>query len=179
MSQVKVPSAEMLLQEHALFTQPVNIEELAERLAIGVKYEPLDDGFSAFLLIKDGNATAFVNSEHHPNRRRFSLAHEIGHFVLHHKKGTRDHIFLDKNLSFYTRKDQPSSSNTNPAMEKEANVFAAQLLMPEKLLKKYITKHDLDITDEFDISRLAIAFGVSEQALQIRLNVLNLAVPNF
>jgi Zn-dependent peptidase ImmA (M78 family) len=179
MSQVKTPTAEQLLQKHDLFSQPVNIEELAARMEIAVKYQPLDDGFSAFLLIKDGSATAFVNAEHHPNRQRFSLAHEIGHFVLHHKKGTKDDIFLDKSMSFYTRKNQSSPADVNQVMEKEANVFAASLLMPEKLIEKYIAKHELDITDEFDISRLAIAFAVSEQALQIRLNVLKLAEPNF
>jgi Zn-dependent peptidase ImmA (M78 family) len=179
MATVKGVTAEQLLQEHNLFTQPVNVDELAEKMGINVNYQPLDDGFSAFLLIKDGNATAFVNDEHHPNRQRFSLAHEIGHYVLHHKVGTKNDIFLDKNLSFYTRKDQTSSDQVNQRIEREANAFAAALLMPEKLIKKYIAKHDLDVTDEFDISRIAIAFGVSEQALQIRLNVLKLAEPNF
>lgn len=172
-------SPEALLREHGLFKQPVDVEALAGKLNIAVKYEPLQDGFSAFLLIKEGKATAFVNSDHHPNRRRFSLAHEIGHFRLHHKVDAKNDIFLDKSLHFYTRKDADISSNVNFKMEREANTFAAALLMPEELLTKYIAKHGLDISDEFDVSRMAVAFGVSEQALQIRLSVLKLAEHNF
>lgn len=134
-----------------------------------------EDGFSAFLLVKEGNATAFVNRDHHPNRQRFSLAHEIGHFILHHQPSKKlDDLFLDKSLALYTRKDHHSNE-----MERQANEFAASLLMPRELLEKYIAKNDLDMEDEFDVSRLAMAFGVSEQALQIRLNKLHLVFPNF
>lgn len=171
--------AESILREHSLFSAPVDVDGLAAKLGIHVIYEPLDDGYSAFLLVKNGIPSAFVNSEHHPNRRRFSLAHEIGHFVLHHQVGVKDRIFLDRNLSLYTRKDINSPRSSNLEMEKEANIFAAELLMPQSLIKMHIARHELDITDEFDVSRLAVAFGVSEQALQIRLSVLHLAVPNF
>lgn len=164
-----------LLKQNGLFKQAVDVEALAEALKIAVQSQPLEDGFSAFLLVKEGNATAFVNSDHHPNRRRFSLAHEIGHFVLHHQPTKKlDDLFLDKSVALYTRKDHHSND-----MEKEANEFAASLLMPRELLDKYVNKNDLDIEDEFDVSRLALAFGVSEQALQIRLNRLHMAVPNF
>lgn len=164
-----------LLKQHGLFKQAVDVDALAEALKIAVQSQPLEDGFSAFLLVKEGNATAFVNSDHHPNRRRFSLAHEIGHFVLHHQPTKKlDDLFLDKSVALYTRKDHHSND-----MEKEANEFAASLLMPRELLDKYVNKNDLDIEDEFDVSRLALAFGVSEQALQIRLNRLHMAVPNF
>ncbi len=164
-----------LLKQSGLFKQAVDVEALAGALRVSVQSQPLEDGFSAFLLVKEGNATAFVNSDHHPNRRRFSLAHEIGHFVLHHVPTKKlDDLYLDKSVALYTRKDHHSND-----MEREANEFAASLLMPRELLEKYIAKNDLDIEDEFDVSRLALAFGVSEQALQIRLNRLHLAVPNF
>ena len=164
-----------LLKQNGLFKQVVDVEALAEALRVSVQSQPLEDGFSAFLLVKEGNATAFVNSDHHPNRRRFSLAHEIGHFVLHHQPTKKlDDLFLDKSVALYTRKDHHSND-----MEREANEFAASLLMPRDLLEKYVNKNDLDIEDEFDVSRLALALGVSEQALQISLNRLHMAVPNF
>ena len=147
-SNAPTKSAEQLLKEHGLFKQPVDVEALAAALGIAVNYKELEDDFSAFLMIKHGKPTAFVNGAHHPNRRRFSLAHEIGHFIKHYKKTNRDRLFLDRTLTLYTRKE-------------------------------YISRHDLDISDEFDVSRLAIAFGVSEQALQIRLYNLKLASPNF
>ncbi len=178
-SSAPTKSPEQLLKEHGLFKQPVNVEALAEALGIAVKYEELEDDFSAFLMIKHGKPTAFVNGAHHLNRRRFSLAHEIGHFIKHYKKTNRDRLFLDRTLTLYTRKENSASENVDFQMEREANVFAAGLLMPDKLLKEYISRHDLNISDEFDVSRLAIAFGVSEQALQIRLNNLKLAKPNF
>lgn len=164
-----------LLKQTSLFKQMIDVDAVAEALKISVNSQPLEDGFSAFLLVKEGNATAFVNSDHHPNRQRFSLAHEIGHFILHHQPSKKlDDLFLDKSLALYTRKDHHSN-----VMEREANEFAASLLMPKDLIEKYIAKNDLNIEDEFDVSRLAMAFGVSEQALQIRLNKLHLAEPNF
>ncbi len=164
-----------LLKQNGLFKQAVDVEALAAALKIAVQSQHLEDGFSDFFFVKEGNATAFVNSDHHPNRRRFSLAHEIGHFVLHHQPTKKlDDLFLDKSVALYTRKDHHSND-----MEREANEFAASLLMPRDLLEKYVHKNDLDIEDEFDVSRLALAFGVSEQALQIRLNRLHMAVPNF
>lgn len=168
-----------LLRAHGLYRDPVNVVALADQMGIAVHYEPLDNNYSAFLVIKNGKASAFINAEHHPNRQRFSLAHEIGHYVLHHSKSNPDHLFLDKSLMLYTRKDASPSETVDYEMEREANRFAAELLMPEELLRKHIAKHDLDITDEFDIYRLALAFEVSEQALQIRLGRLKLATPNF
>lgn len=164
-----------LLQQHGLYETPVKIDALAKKLGISIQYEPLEDNFSAFLLIKHGKARIFVNSHHHPNRQRFSVSHEIGHFVLHHHGSKKaDGLFLDKTFHLYTRRHGRSDS-INYEWEREANRFAAELLMPEKLVKDYVIKHELDITDEFDIYRLAVAFGVSEQALLIRLTQLKLA----
>jgi len=160
-------------------TLPIDVDQVARILDINVHYENLEDEVSGMLVVKDGTKHIIVNSGHHPNRRRFTVAHEIGHFKLHHQNG--DQVFVDKKLMVYQRAGSPgsspylqSNSTTTPNEEREANVFAASLLMPEEFLKKFIDDQELDILDEFDISRLAYAFGVSEQAMSIRMKNLNL-----
>jgi len=58
------------------------------------------------------------------------------------------------------------------AQEIEANAFAAELLMPEKLLTEMIHSKPFDAFDEGAVRRLAAQFGVSAQALTIRLTKL-------
>ncbi len=156
-----------LLKDAQLFRLPVDVDVLAERLGILVSYSPLEDDYSGLLVIRDGRASAHINSRHHPNRRRFSLAHELGHFVLHAGgETTVNNAYVDKVMRIYQRKDR---SGSNPRMEWEANFFAAELLMPEQLVRSKVVDEGYDLEDEADVSRLAVVLRVSEQALAIRL----------
>ena len=68
-----------------------------------------------------------VNANHHPTRQRFTLAHELAHYILHRNKHSE---FVDNT---YFR----SIDSENP-MEYEANAFAGVLLMPESDMKYFI-----------------------------------------
>jgi Zn-dependent peptidase ImmA (M78 family) len=59
-------------------------------------------------------------------------------------------------------------------LEKEANYFAANILMPENIVKDYIEKNDIDFYEDLDIQKMAKAFGVSSSAMTYRL--INLGV---
>ena len=158
-------SATKVLHDTQLFRLPVDVDCLAERLGIKVHYEDLEDDYSGLLVIRDGQALAYINSKHHPNRQRFSLAHEIGHFVLHESRRTdKENAYVDKSMRLYQRSDRGYSR-----MEWQANVFAAQVLMPSTLLRSKIFDEGYDLEDEHDVARLAVVLKVSEQALSIRL----------
>lgn len=147
----------------------------ARLLEVSVHHETLEDEVSGVLLIKGPERHILVNQAHHPNRQRFSIAHELGHLVLHHKDG--DRLFVDTHIKLYQRVGAPSSkvytepgSATTPQEEREANQFASALLMPAPLLKQAAKERDL--WDELDVSALASMFAVSEQAMAIRLQQL-------
>jgi Zn-dependent peptidase ImmA (M78 family) len=120
------------------------------------------------LVVKGEHAIIGVNEAHHLNRQRFTLAHELGHFLLHHSASS---VFIDASPVFF--RDETSSDGSK-LQEIEANTFAAELLMPEELLRKFINNQPLDAFDERAVRRLAAQFGVSAQALTIRLTRLGL-----
>jgi Zn-dependent peptidase ImmA (M78 family) len=158
--------ATQLLRDLTLFSAPVDVQAVAERLDANVIFDDLEDDVSGFLLREKGVSTIAVNRQHHPNRQRFTLAHECGHLFLHAGKG--DRLWLDKTLFF---RDGASSTGDQFA-EIEANQFAAGLLMPEALIGEHLGGHRL-ITDS-DIVRLALRFEVSERAMTVRLVSLDL-----
>lgn len=180
MKMVNIPKeASNLLVKYGLFSAPVDLEKLSGHLGATIHREPLEDEVSGMLVITEGTKHIVVNKNHHLNRQRFTIAHEIGHLCLHHKDG--DQLFVDNKLAVYNRIGTASSnaysapnSTTSIDDERQANNFAAALLMPEPLLRTYIDSRQLDISDEFDVSLLANAFCVSEQAMSIRLNSINL-----
>ena len=110
------------------------------------------------------------NSAHASVRQRFTVAHEIGHYMLH-VKNAHSRLFLDRYV-VYRRDDQSSTGNDRE--EIEANAFAAALLMPAELVRDEIRKNNLDLDDEDDLGVLAKRFNVSTTAMSFRLGNLGL-----
>ena len=121
-------------------------------------FEDMEDEDSGLLLVENESATVAVNRSHHPNRQRFTAAHELGHFYLHCQSGNR--LFVDQ---AYFR--GPGSSTGIQQEEIEANQFAAELLMPEHFMQEAC---ELPISD-LDVLQLSRLFRVSEQAMMLRL----------
>lgn len=158
---------------------PVPLDRVANSLGIQLHQESLEDEVLGMLVCKGPAAHIVVNSTHHPNRQRFTVAHECGHLVLHHRTG--DRLFVDKTISVYKRVGasrssayQDADSATSPQEEAEANQFASALLMPKELVDRYIRELAIDLSNEIGVARMAVAFGVSEQAMSIRLQQLDL-----
>ena len=147
---------------------PIDVEAIVKALGIAIRAQELEDSVSGILVRKDGRTTIGVNENHHPNRQRFTLAHELGHFLLHSNISS---VFIDASIIFFR---DGASSDGSKAQEIEANAFAAELLMPEKQLREIINNQPLDAFDEGAVRRLAAQFGVSAQALTIRLTKLGL-----
>ena len=159
--------AEQLLKKCGERTLPVNLEKITEYLGIEIRYDDLDDDVSGFLVVEKGNSTTVINDSHHPNRQRFTIAHEIGHYCLHVKKNEDNALFVDKKYAIHHR--DADSSLGKYKLEREANLFASMLLMPKNLVRKAVEEHEIDFFDDSDIFLLARKFGVSEQALGFRL----------
>ncbi|WP_460881211.1 ImmA/IrrE family metallo-endopeptidase [Pontibacter rugosus] len=82
-------------------------------------------------------------------RQRFTIAHELGHFVLHQKYSE---LFIDKEKPLFRNQE---SSTGEHKREKEANAFAAAILMPQFLIFQEATKIGIKFIDEAAIKKLA------------------------
>ena len=154
-------AAEQLLVKLAIREIPTPIEDVARSLDIRISRAPSAD-FSGLLIRKYGRALIGVNSSEAPVRQRFTIAHEIGHFILHPQQ--------DAFVDFRKGKQQ---GETQLPRERHADMFAAALLMPRKNLLRDFRRLAKDgYTDEIT-ETLAKQYAVSVDAMRFRLMNLN------
>lgn len=138
---------------------PVKLGELAKELGVKVFRATLPAGISGEIRREMDNTYVIrINRHETPERQRFTLAHEIGHFLLH-KEAIGDGIADD---ALYRSR----LSNT---LEYEANRFAAELLMPRAAIEKLT--ENTELADDDLVEVVSSKFGVSKQAAQIRLGI--------
>jgi Zn-dependent peptidase ImmA (M78 family) len=98
-------------------------------------------------------------------RQNFTTAHELGHMLLH----DQEQLHVDRGFRVVRLRDGNSSEGTDQA-EREANLFAATLLMPEEFLDRDLAGTEFfDLLDDQNLVDLAREYGVSPQALINRL----------
>ncbi|MGA2178039.1 MAG: ImmA/IrrE family metallo-endopeptidase [Verrucomicrobiota bacterium] len=158
--------AKKLLARLAIKSLPTPVEKIAKALGAQVRFAPFDDELSGMIHIKDGVPIIGVNSLHHPNRQRFTIAHELGHLELH-KTMITSKVHVDKGFPVLMR-DSNSTTGTDQ-VEIEANQFAAELLMPRILINEALAGKKFDIDDDRPIEEMAKKFRVSKQALEYRI----------
>jgi Zn-dependent peptidase ImmA (M78 family) len=160
-----------LLLEMEITSVPVDLERICDRLGILVRRENLNGDISGFLYRKDDHAAIVVNRRQQHARQRFTIAHELGHYLLDQK---RDEIHVDRAFVLKFRRDS-AGAGSDPD-ETQANAFAAALLMPKRLLQEDMTAYERSgLIDDTTILVLAEKYGVSVQALIIQLNTIGLA----
>jgi Zn-dependent peptidase ImmA (M78 family) len=159
-----------LLDDAAINELPVPVEELAISLDAEIAYDAFDGDVSGMLYRTDGHTLIGVNSRHAQTRQRFTIAHEIGHLVMH--EGTP--MFIDRFVRVNWR---DGASNQQEA---EANSFAAELLMPRSFVEaevgRVIAKRS-KVTPQELAAMLAKRFDVSAEAMQYRLANLGVLDP--
>lgn len=154
-----------LLQAPEARQRPLQIERLVAVQGIRLVRSPLEgnDDVSGFYQKEHGRETIGVNSLHAPVRQRFTIAHELGHAVLHGREG----LHLDQGFKLRFR-DTTSSLAVDPE-EMDANSFAAELLMPAEEVVDLLSDSGLDVNDDQAVRTLARHFGVSQQAMTYRV----------
>ncbi len=156
--------ASSILTELNIKSAPVDIKAIAKQKGAIIKPYKVDEKISGMLFIKDGHGIISYNPTESTVRQRFTIAHELGHLLLHKK--TQD-IFVDKQFQVHFRNE--NSSSGQDIQELEANAFAAAILMPKDLLLNEIKKHNFDLGDESAMKELANLFNVSLQAMTFRM----------
>lgn len=153
-----------ILRQLPTLSPPVPVEDIA--VAVGIEeIRDLDtEGFEGALiaLADKSRGVILVRKNSPPYRRRFSISHELGHFLI------PTHVAIDSR-GFMCRADdmrmtQSATSDRAARMEVEANRFAAHLLMPPPLLRRELARlrgadisHILQLADRYDVSKEAAA----------------------
>jgi len=138
---------------------PVDPIQIAQQLGVKVYKAELDEGVSGMLIKEPAkDPEIYVNSADSINRQRFTAAHELGHYIKRVSTGAEEWATIDYR--------NPLSSEGSDPDEVYANRFAASLLMPKDEVKR--------LHKEYRPATLAYEFGVSEEAMNYRLDSLNL-----
>lgn len=155
---------EDLLETYRISEAPVPVERIAKARGARIFYKSLEDDISGFLYRDQEQAVIGVNTHHAPVRQNFTTAHELGHLLLH----DQEQLHVDHGFRVRLR-DDVSSQGTDEA-EREANYFAASLLMPKTFLESDLRQQEyVDLLDDEFLRELARKYGVSSQALVNRL----------
>lgn len=141
---------------------PIDISKITDKYGFKVKRGKFKNPDISGEYIKKSKEI-LVTTDDIYERQIFTVAHELGHYFLHNEK---DQETFNRNQ--FTEID---SADSKP--EAESNWFAAALLMPEEIIKKYF-KESVKISQSSKINDLSKIFGVSHTAAYFRLKNLNL-----
>ncbi|WP_119254562.1 ImmA/IrrE family metallo-endopeptidase [Shinella zoogloeoides] len=157
-----LPPATRASLEEVQAAVPVKLSALARLLGLTIKSATLAAGISGEIRPDPANPGRYVirvNRHDSPERQRFTIAHEIGHFLLHREQigdGITDDVLYRSTLS--------------DRREAEANRIAADILMPDRLINQALDRAKLIGVDDVP-EYLARQFEVSDAAMKIRLGL--------
>lgn len=177
-----IAKALQVLAEAGITKPPVDLDTLAAHLDVEIVYEQFEgEGLCGLLYREPGKKNTpekkiiGVNRGHRKTRQRFTIAHEFGHLLLH-----RGHpVFMDRWVLVDLREERRGEGNA--AQEREANWFAAELLMPEEWVETALRAMNSrrSLGDEGRLIReLAKEFNVSLQSMEYRLMNLGFLSPS-
>lgn len=137
---------------------PVNPEEIAGRLGINVHVQEMDPDTAGFIIREQGGPVEiYLNAYDAPVRRRFTLAHELGHYMQHQN---------DPEIGFVDVRNELAATGSDPS-EIWANQFAAELLMPAAVLNRWWAegRSPDQIRKSLNVSGAALAFRLKNLGL--------------
>lgn len=133
---------------------PIPVYEIAESNGVNVLFVDFGENAETVSGLCDFRTSRiYVNKDDSTERQAFTMAHELGHWVMHKE-------FFLVNPDQYPILPRFSDPNRNDPKEKEANKFAACLLVPERLLAP---------VKGAPVAALARSFGVSRTMMEFRL----------
>lgn len=155
--------------QHSIMTEDgfTDVIALSDRLGIEVYQANMPDSESGYIEYnKETKDTYIVINQNHPiTRQRFTVAHELGHYVNDYE-----------NLTEVGRLDRSRSTNKY-GTEAEADQLAANILMPEDKTRESIDKFNPNDSWSYKIENIADQFKVSRPMAIIRLRELGIKVP--
>jgi Zn-dependent peptidase ImmA (M78 family) len=160
----RIPPRIREIVEEFLQEYPVRLGALAGRLGVPIRVASMKTGVSG-QISRDGSGYLIrINRNEARERQRFTIAHELAHYLLHREEIDRLPDGITDNVLY--------RSGAPEAIEYEANRLAADLVMPMELIQKRLIDDFSGIVTDATIEGLADAFEVSKSAMEIRLSTL-------
>ena len=156
----KIKRDELGIVQRHLKELPVKLGALASDLGVRVTLSSLPTGISGQIKREGVGYEIKINRHESRERQRFTLAHELSHFLLHREVIDSMTDGLQDNVLY--RSGAPN------VIEYEANRLAAELVMPKDLVDEQVRQYQ-DMLSEEAIEDLARRFGVSKAAMEIRV----------
>lgn len=154
---------EKILLDKGLFSYPVAIVQLVDSLGIKRDEAELKSGVSGMAVVHGNTRIISVNRHQHEHRKRFTIGHELGH------------LFLDSGMPLNVDQNIYYRDGSSDWRELRANYFSAAMLMPKKLIEKFLSvENPARAFGDDEIQAIANAFNVSTQAMCLRLATLGL-----
>ncbi len=160
----RIPAATRGLIAEFLNEYPVRLGALARRLNISVKVAPMKTGVSGQISREGEGYLIRINRNESRERQRFTIAHELAHFLLHRDTIDSSPDGITDNVLY--------RSGAPETIEFEANRLAADLVMPRELVENRLAEEFGGVVTDATIEGLADAFEVSKAAMEIRLSTL-------
>lgn len=143
--------AEKVWREQCLTSLPFPILDVARSYGLSVYEIDLSDQPDISGILDIEKEIIYLNQTDSTAHKRFTIAHELGHWLLH-----KEDLKRDPNLTIYYRR--PIAGETDDR-EKEANCFAASLLVPYRLLNPIKLMYtDLELAQMFAVSQQVIGY---------------------
>jgi Zn-dependent peptidase ImmA (M78 family) len=143
---------------------PVPVHEIAYALDIvQIRDSPANGFEGALVMMPDrGTGSIAVNASSSPQRRRFTIAHELGHFLnpWHQPIGSDSRFECTRADLLTSWRDMPPDAGRRRRQEAEANRFAIELLAPARRLRQYVS----GIPDLERVVALSKALDISKEA---------------
>jgi hypothetical protein len=138
---------------------PVPIYEIIFEMGVEFAFQAMPDNVSGWIeRLPSGKYKIAVNSNHPSTRQRFTAAHELGHYIYH-----RDLLGdgIGDNRAYRPDGTDRPNANILPRHERQANSFAANVLMPRQVIAA--------IPGPQNVPKLAELFEVSQETMRIHL----------
>ncbi|MEK7572092.1 MAG: ImmA/IrrE family metallo-endopeptidase [Patescibacteria group bacterium] len=144
-----------ILKNFGVDSPPIPLLDIVSSYGLVISYAdfsaiPRGNEIAGFIDLKQNKIV--VNEDDAPNRQRFTIAHELGHFIMHQN-------FIKNNKKYTVLLRRPLKNHNYSSEEQEANCFAASLLVPKDILRNY---------SELPNGISASLFAVSEDVIKYR-----------
>lgn len=164
----RVAQGERAFLDRYMSTYPVKLGQLAKDLGVAIKISSMGTGISGQITREDNRYVIRVNRNEARERQRFTIAHELAHYLLHRSVIDSSPDGITDTVLY--------RSGAPERIEYEANRLAAEIVMPISLIQRELREKFGGMITDATIERLASKFEVSKAAMEIRLSTFSEAV---
>lgn len=151
-----------VLRDNSVTNPPVDVFEIANNYGLNILEADLrKEKESPSGILDMDNSNIYVEKTDSPQRKVFTVAHELGHYLMH-KEELKS--YPEKYAVLYRR---PLGAPNHDSVEQDANSFAATLLVPQKMLDRYKKSENPEDENLYLLSKL---FGVSRELIGWRIS---------